>query len=203
MTSHPVEQDMIQTTADGRKFERKRVPLSAKMTDMAGKVVLDCTIRDLSPVGAQVSLLTAEPIPNTVYLIEVTGRVAYKANVAWWRPQSVGLAFQETHQLDQELPSRPEFLKRVWMEAKLEQIDALMANGRTLSDAVQMVGLTGADYARLNSERAHDDDLMQRLWKLETENLALRKLLAEMTGKGNAAQQDLPDPLQTRRPLAS
>jgi hypothetical protein len=194
---------MSPATAEGRKFERKRVPLSAKMTDITGKVVLDCTIRDLSPVGAQVSLPTVEPIPATVYLIEVTGRIAYKANVAWWRPQSVGLAFQETHELDQELPSRPEFLKRVWMEAKLEQVDALMANGRALSDAVQMVGLTGTDYARLNSERAHDDDLMRRLWKLETENLALRKLLAEMTGKSNAPQQDLSDPLPAKRPLAS
>jgi len=193
---------MSQATAEGRKFERKRVPLSAKMTDITGKVVLDCTIRDLSPVGAQVSLPSADPIPTVVYLIEVTGRVAYRANVAWWRPQSVGLAFQETQELDQELPSRPEFLKRVWMEAKLEQIDALMVNGRSLSDAVQMVGLTGADYARLNSERAHDDDLMQRLWKLETENLALRKLLAEMGGKGSAQQQDLTDPPAAKRPLA-
>ena len=203
MRSRPDEQAMSQANAEGRKFERKRVPLSAKMTDITGKVVLDCTIRDLSPVGAQVSLPSGEPIPAVVYLIEVTGRIAYKATVAWWRPQSVGLAFQETQELDQELPSRPEFLKRVWMEAKLEQIDALMATGRTLSDAVQMVGLTGADYARLNSERAHDDDLTQRLWKLETENLALRKLLAEMTGKNSASQQDLTDPLPAKRPLAS
>ena len=202
MRSHPDEQAMSDANAEGRKFERKRVPLSAKMTDITGKVVLDCTIRDLSAVGAQVSLPSAEPIPATVYLIEVTGRVAYKANVAWWRPQSVGLAFQETYQLDQGSPSRPEFLQRVWMEAKLEQIDALMANGRSLSEAVQMVGMTGADYARWNSEREHDDDLIQRLWKLETENLALRKLLAEMSGKSSTAQQDLSDPLPTKRPLA-
>src|SRR5262249_19669035 len=154
MKTHPAEQNITQTTADGRKFERKRIPLSAKMTDLAGKWVADCTIRDLSPVGAQVSLPTGEPIPETVYLIEVTGRVAYKANVAWWRPQSAGLAFQDTHQLDHEQPDRPEFLQRVWMEAKLEQIDALMASGRTLSEAVQMAGMTGTDYARMNSERA-------------------------------------------------
>src|SRR5882672_140893 len=136
MRNHPVQDSRTQT--DERKFARRRVPLSAKMTDVAGKLVIVCTIQDMSLVGAQLSLPTAEPIPETVYLVDVTNRAAYKANVVWWRPHSVGLAFQETLELDEHLPSQPEFLKRVWMEAKLEEVDTLMANGRSLVEAVQM-----------------------------------------------------------------
>jgi len=200
MTNHPVQDS--RTHIDERKFARRRIPLSAKMTDVAGKLVIACTIRDMSMVGAQVSLPMAEPIPETVYLVDITNRAAYKANVVWWRPHSVGLAFQETIALDEQLPSKPEFLKRVWMEAKLEEVDTLMADGRSLVEAVQMAGMSGATYARWNGERANDDDLMQRLWKLETENLSLRKLVTELTGKAPISPDDLPKPLPARRPIA-
>ena len=170
-------------TPDARKFARKRIPLSAKMLDLAGKTAIDCTIQDMSLVGAQVSLPTAQPIPEAVYLIDVTNCVAYKANVAWWRPHLAGFAFQERYPLDEDTDKRPAFLKRVWVEAKLEQVDSLTAHGRSLPEAVQMAGLSGTAYAQLNSERAHDSDLILRLWKLETENAALRQMVAELTGK--------------------
>jgi len=88
------------------------------------------------------------------------------------------------------------------MEAKLEEVDKLMADGRSLVEAVQMAGMSGAAYARWNSERSNDNDVMQRLWKLETENLSLRKLIAELTGEPNSPPDGPPEAMPARRPLA-
>src|SRR5215468_4994206 len=62
---------------DARKFERKRAPMSAKLTDLKGQLVIECTVRDVSTVGAQVALPSGQPIPDKVFLIDLTNRVAY------------------------------------------------------------------------------------------------------------------------------
>ena len=165
---------------DARKFERRRAPMSAKLTDLKGQLVIECTVRDVSTVGAQVALPSGQPIPDKVFLIDLTNRVAYKCHVPWWRPQSAGLAFQETYKLDEDVPPQLAFLKRVLIESKLEEVDRLTQKGRTLTDAVEIAGMTGAMYIKWSSERAREADLMERLWKLEVENLSLKKLVAEL-----------------------
>jgi len=182
MRENAKERMPLPETVDARKFERKRVPMSAKLTDLKGQFVIDCTVRDISIVGAQVALPNGQPIPDKVFLVDLSNRIAYKAHVPWWRPQSAGLAFQETHKLDEELPPQLAFLKRVLIEAKLEEVDSLTAKGRTLSDAVEIAGMTGAMYVKWNTARARESDLMERLWKLEVENLSLRRLVAELSG---------------------
>jgi hypothetical protein len=164
---------------DARKFERKRVPLAAKLTDLKGHFVVDCTVRDISVVGAQVAIPNGKPIPDKVFLIDLKNRVAYMAHVPWWRPQSAGLAFQETYKLDGDLPPQLLFLKEILIESKLKEVESLTAEGRSLSDAVEIAGLTGATYVKWSSERARESDLMERLWKLEAENSSLKRLFAQ------------------------
>jgi hypothetical protein len=165
---------------DARKFERRRVPLAAKLTDLKGQFVIDCTVRDISVVGAQVAIPNGKPIPDKVFLVDLKNRVAYMAHVPWWRPQSAGLAFQETYRLDGDLPAQLSFLKEILIESKLKEVEALTATGRSLTDAVEIAGITGAMYVKWSSERAGESDLMERLWKLEAENLSLRKLVSEL-----------------------
>jgi len=172
---------------DARKFERRRAPMSAKLTDLKGQFVVDCTVRDISVVGAQVALPNGQPIPEKVFLIDLTNRIAYKCHVPWWRPQSAGLAFQETHKLDEDVPPQLAFLKEILIEGKLEQVDALTAKGNTLADAVQIAGMTGAMYIKWSSERVRESDLMERLWKLEVENMSLRRLVAELSAEEGRA----------------
>ncbi len=166
---------------DARRFERKRAPMSAKLSDLKGQFVIDCTVRDISIVGAQVALPSGQPIPDKVFLIDLTNRVAYKCHVPWWRPQSAGLAFQQTHKLDDDVPPQLAFLKDILIEGKLQEVDALTAKGRTLSDAVEIAGMTGAMYVKWNTARTREADLIERLWKLEVENTSLKKLVAELS----------------------
>lgn len=184
---------------DARKFERKRIPLKSRMLDMNGDVLTDCTIVDLSVVGAQVSLPTTDSIPDRVYIVELTNRVAYEARVAWWRPSAAGLAFQEVYKLDEDVPEQLDFLKEALIEAKLEQVDELTAAGTSLADALKTAGVSGVAYARWNSERAQGNGIAQRLWQLEAENASLRKLLVELTGDTRLALGVVSDPVRTRR----
>ena len=165
----------VPTGIDARKFERKRIPLKSRLLDINGTTLSDCTIVDLSLVGAQISLPTADSIPERVYVVELTNRVAYEARVAWWRPNAAGLAFQEVYKLDDDMPEQMEFLKEALIEAKLEQVNTLTANGTSLADALQTAGVSGIMYARWNSERAQNNGIAQRLWQLEAENASDRK----------------------------
>jgi hypothetical protein len=183
MRENAAERMPFPENVDARKFERKRAPMSAKLTDLKGQFVIGCTVRDISIVGAQVALPSGQPIPDKVFLIDLTNRVAYKAHVPWWRPQSAGLAFQETYKLDEDLPPNLAFLKEILIESKLQEVDALTSGGRSLSDAVEIAGMTGAMYVKWSSEHARESDLMERLWKLEMENMSLRKLVAELSAE--------------------
>ena len=181
-----LERMPLPANVDARKFERRRAPMGAKLTDLKGQFVIDCTVRDISVVGAQVALPSGQPIPEKVFLVDLTNRVAYKCHVPWWRPQSAGLAFQEMHKLDEDVPPQIAFLKEILIDSKLKEVDALTAKGRTLSDAVEIAGMSGAMYIKWSSERIREADLMERLWKLEVENMSLRKLVAELSAGNNA-----------------
>ena len=187
MRDNAAERTPFPENVDARKFERKRAPMSAKLTDLKGQFVIDCTVRDISVVGAQVVLPSGQPIPDKVFLIDLTNRIAYKSHVPWWRPQSAGLAFQETYKLDDVVPPQFSFLKEILIESKLQEVNALTAKGRSLSDAVEIAGMTGAMYVKWSSERVRDADLMERLWKLEVENMSLKKLVAELSAEGGGA----------------
>lgn len=182
MTEDRLNAEQAPKDFDARKFERKRIPLKSKLLAIGGDLLTDCTIVDLSVVGAQISLPTTDAIPDSVYVVELTNRVAYEARVAWWRPGAAGLAFQEVYKLDEDMPEHLAFLKDALTEAKLEQVDALTAGGTPLADALRTAGVSGVTYARWNSERSQNNSLAQRLWQLEAENASLRKLLVELTG---------------------
>ena len=85
------------------------------------------------------------------------------------------------------MPPQLSFLKEILVESKLQEVESLTAEGRSLSDAVEIAGITGATYVKWSSERARETDLMERLWKLEVENLSLRKLVSELGGGSSPA----------------
>ena len=86
--------------ADARKFKRTKVTFRGKLLDVNGPPICDCTICDLSMVGAKVILRSTQPIPEQFYLLDITNEIAYHARTAWWRPELAGLAFQKIFDLD-------------------------------------------------------------------------------------------------------
>ncbi len=167
---------------DARKFARSRIDFRGVVLDCEGAPLTDCTIKDLSVIGAQVMLPTSQPIPERVYLIDVTNDLGYDARVAWWRPYRAGLAFQKEYALGEGAPEHLEFLNRVVTDTKLALVESHMAEGKSLADAVRLAGLSGATYARLAAEYARDQNLAETVWRLNSENASLRKLLLEKQG---------------------
>ena len=66
--------------------------------------------------------------------------------------------------------------------AKLRQVDVLVAQGRSVADAVRSIGVTEVTYYRWRREYGGlKADQVERLKQLETENARLRRAVADLT----------------------
>lgn len=168
-----------QLPKDPRKFARSKVSYSGKVLDTDGQAITDCVISDLSMVGARIDLSNNHPLPETVYLVDVTNEIGYEACIAWWRPKMAGLAFQAVYELGESLPERLQFLNSALIEDKLQKVEQQISRGASLLEAVHSAGLTKQAYIHARSEKLREDTLIESLWRLEIENMTLKKLLEE------------------------
>ena len=66
--------------------------------------------------------------------------------------------------------------------AKLRQVDVLVSQDRSVADAIRSIGVTEVTYYRWRQEFGGlKSDQVKRLKDLETENLRLRRAVAELT----------------------
>ena len=66
--------------------------------------------------------------------------------------------------------------------AKLRQVDVLVSQGRSVADAIRSIEVTEVTYYRWRQEFGGlKSDQVKRLKELETENLRLRKAVADLT----------------------
>jgi putative transposase len=66
--------------------------------------------------------------------------------------------------------------------AKLRQVDVLVAQGQTVTDAVRAIGVTEVTYYRWRQEYGGlKSDQIKRLKELEAENARLRRAVADLT----------------------
>jgi putative transposase len=65
---------------------------------------------------------------------------------------------------------------------KLRQVDVLVAQGRSVADAIRSIGVTEVTYDRWRQEYGRlTAGQVKRLKELETENARLRRAVAELT----------------------
>jgi transposase-like protein len=66
--------------------------------------------------------------------------------------------------------------------AKLRQVDVLVSQGRSVTDAVRSIGVTEVTHCRWRQEYGGlKADQVKRLKALETENARLRRAVADLT----------------------
>jgi hypothetical protein len=99
-----------------RPCRRKRVLLPAVVLYDEGKQEFDCTIRDLSESGARIAIPNISKFPSHFYLLDIRGRIAYDASVAWCGKSEAGLEFQNILRLTDIVDPALSFLKRVWFQ---------------------------------------------------------------------------------------
>ena len=65
---------------------------------------------------------------------------------------------------------------------KLRQVDVLTSQGRSVAEAVRMIGVTEVTYYRWRQEYGGlKSDQVKRLKELETENARLREAVSDLT----------------------
>ena len=81
---------------------------------------------------------------------------------------------------DQEMTVRREKAEDIVM--KLRQVEVLQGQGKSVSDAVRHIGVTVQSYYRWRREYGGmNRDQAKRLKELETENVRLRRAVADLT----------------------
>jgi putative transposase len=66
--------------------------------------------------------------------------------------------------------------------SKLRQVDVLMSQGQSASDAIRQIGVTDVTYYRWRQEYGGlKSDQVKRLKDLETENMRLRRAVSDLT----------------------
>ena len=65
---------------------------------------------------------------------------------------------------------------------KLRQVDVLVAQGKTVTDAIRTIGVSYVTYSRWKQEYGGlKTDQVKRLKELEQENLRLRRAVSDLT----------------------
>jgi hypothetical protein len=114
-----------------RKAARKKVLLTGKIVWEGGAHIVDCIILDVSATGARIKLSQGKTIPEAVFLLDMSNRMAHEAVVASQRDNSFGMKFVKSYKLaeigsmrrirsqDPETMVAPElrYLKRIWLDA--------------------------------------------------------------------------------------
>lgn len=106
----------VPRAAERRPQRRTRVLLGGRITYFDGAQCFDCTIRDLTKAGARISLPRNQPIPSSVYLINMRDRTAHEAKVAWNNGKEVGLSFVKSYPLSEITDPKLSYLKQLWHE---------------------------------------------------------------------------------------
>ncbi|MGA0602320.1 PilZ domain-containing protein [Caulobacter sp. KR2-114] len=98
-----------------RGIRRNRVFLAGKLTNGHG-LVMDCTIRDLSEVGAKVHVPSAIGLPDEVALLVMREGVVRLSRRMWSRSPLFGLEFLDAEDIQTTTKAQYMGLRRHWLE---------------------------------------------------------------------------------------
>jgi PilZ domain-containing protein len=148
--------------SERRQWPRKTVLLSAVIADLNGENACNCMIRDMSAGGAQISLSRSLQKGEQIYLVDASNRAAHLAKVAWTDSDRAGLSFVRSYAINLGLPSRLKFFWRLLLEAKLKEVDRIVAAGVSMGLAFRSVGLAN-EHLHQMARHASGDEKFERL----------------------------------------
>jgi len=102
-----------QKTAERRPNRRQRVLLSGLVAYAHGAHCFNCTIRNLTSLGARVSIPKRHAVPSKFFLINLHSQVAYECILIWTDGVEAGVAFLDTFPLAELNDPKLQFLKRL------------------------------------------------------------------------------------------
>jgi hypothetical protein len=134
--------------AERRKAERKRSFSAGLLAYGGGAFVLNCLIRDIGETGAQIRMSKMQPLPMEAYLIDLRAWLGYQACRVWHRSSLAGFSFDQKFPLNETLPNNLEFLRTLFIDAQLREVERLTAQGIYLPEVLAKMSVTKATYER-------------------------------------------------------
>ncbi|WP_293680812.1 PilZ domain-containing protein [uncultured Phenylobacterium sp.] len=99
-----------------RAEPRKSVNASARLFHGATLALwADCTIRDLSTIGAKIELPELHVAPPRFVLLNFAAGVAYEAVLKWRRGNMAGTSFEAVHALETATEPRLAPVREQWL----------------------------------------------------------------------------------------
>jgi hypothetical protein len=85
---------MSEPIDEKRVASRNRIVRNGKIVFANFKMILDCTMRDISDTGAKVIAMQPAQVPDQFRLILITDQVMRDAKVVWRRGREIGVEFE-------------------------------------------------------------------------------------------------------------
>jgi hypothetical protein len=131
-----------------RKFQRTCEFAAGLLARDDHSEPLNCLIRNISPDGAQIRVNAAQSVPEQGYMINLKTRSAYHAHTVWRRGSLTGLGLSSECAISEMMPAHLEFLRSLFIEAKVCQVDQLTAEGIGREAALHKCDITEELYRR-------------------------------------------------------
>ncbi len=94
----------VKAQNDQRMEVRRRVCIGSWVTNLDGSLVLACQTQDVSARGVRVHPKETQPLPKTVFYLDMQHRIAYEAIVRWQEKTEAGLEFTKAYRFT-DMPS--------------------------------------------------------------------------------------------------
>ena len=104
-----------QRLTERRASVRRRTLLKGKIVYPHNSFSADCVIRDLSDTGARV-VVSPSAITTDPFLVVVKEAVVHESVTAWTSGDQLGLRFNKTINLSQDVPAHLNPIRKVWVE---------------------------------------------------------------------------------------
>ena len=101
---------------DRRGSSRRRSLLTGKLTTSDARRSGECTIRNLSPTGAKLTVAGQDPFPADSWLIVGKEGLAMRTRTVWRHGAECGVDFVEMHDLTRSVPPHVAGLRRMWID---------------------------------------------------------------------------------------
>jgi len=108
-----------QRAMERRSAPRQRTLLAGRLSYGDPAVVIACSIRNLSPVGANIELEGPVLLMPPFRLLLAREGVAYDATIVWRRGPRIGLALGVAHDLREPVDQQIRMLQAIWKEMAL------------------------------------------------------------------------------------
>lgn len=99
---------------DGDRRSGPRILMQRSGKVLCGGFAWDCIIRDMSPSGARIQMLSSATPPDALQLVDLSSGYAHDSQVAWQKDREFGLRIVRTHDLRGLAPASFQTAKRLW-----------------------------------------------------------------------------------------